>query len=264
VIRSSSIKLATILSAALIVLAPAVGTADDSAEAQKVADRAIADIAAWKLSAAKNYLEGQKAAYGSSAEYQTAWTILEVMEATGKDAKKTQQRTNALANQAKAGGLNAPADYWRGEFLYQQNKKGDAKSAWQAASKNAAKAVAEDPTDATAQFYLGAALVREKRFADARKALVLAVRGGFDEAMVNHQIGLSHMFAEEWGPAREAFDLALAVDPQFAPSYFWRGMAWDKLGEKAKLVNYLDQFVKLAPNAPEAGRARAVLKSAGG
>jgi tetratricopeptide (TPR) repeat protein len=81
--------------------------------------------------------------------------------------------------------------------------------------------------------------------------------------MVNHQIGLSYLFAEKWKEAKDAFDLGLSVDPRYAPMYFYRGMAWDKLGRKDNMLIDLDKYVKLAPNAPDAGFAKSVLKSAG-
>jgi tetratricopeptide (TPR) repeat protein len=81
--------------------------------------------------------------------------------------------------------------------------------------------------------------------------------------MVQHQIGLSYLFDQQWGPARQAFDAAIEDEASFAPSYYWRAMAWDKLGRKDNMLIDLDQFVKLAPDAPDAGKAKAVLSSAG-
>jgi hypothetical protein len=43
--------------------------------------------------------------------------------------------------------------------------------------------------------------------------------------------------------------------------YYWRGMAWDKIGRKDNMLIDLDQFVKLAPNAPNAGKAQALLSA---
>ena len=98
----------------------------------------------------------------------------------------------------------------------------------------------------------------------ALKALRLAVRGGFNEAMVNQQIGFIYLFQQKWKEAKDAFDLGLAVDPRFAPMYYWRAMAWDKLGRKDNMLLDLDRYVKLAPNGPDASRAKAILKSSGG
>jgi tetratricopeptide (TPR) repeat protein len=237
--------------------------ASSTAQAQAVADRAIADLAAWRNQNARNYLQKQKAKFGSTPQFQTAWALLEVQE--GADGKKslTTSGTTTLSKMSRNKSVDAMAAYLYGELLNQQKKRQEANAAWQAAAKSAAAAVKADPTDATAQFYLGASLVRARRFEEARTALRLAVRGGFDEPMVNHQIGLSYLFADKWKEAKDAFDLGLSVDPRYAPMYFYRAMAWDKLGRKDNMLIDMDQYVKLAPNGPDAGFATSVLKSSG-
>jgi tetratricopeptide (TPR) repeat protein len=140
----------------------------------------------------------------------------------------------------------------------------DAKKAWKNAETRARATIAKDPKDPAAQYYLAAALVRQNKQAnDARKALKKAEKGGFDQVMVDFQTGLSYLIEQKWGPARKAFDEVAEFDPRFSHLYYYRGIAWDKLGEKDKLINDFDQFVKLAPNAPEASKARAVLKAVG-
>ena len=240
-----------------------VAAQQSSAKAQAVADRAIADLAAWKNQSARKYLQSQKGQFGSTPEFQTAWALLEIQEGSGGKKSLVDSGTTSLSKMSKNKAVDAMAAYHYGEILYDQDKRNEANAAWQAAAKSAGAVVRKDPTDATAQFYLGAALVRTKRFEDARKALRIAVRGGFDEAMVNHQIGLSYLFAESWSEAKDAFDLGLSVNPRYAPMYFWRGMAWEKLGRKDKMLLDLDQYVKLAPNGPYAGKAKSILKSAG-
>lgn len=251
-----------------VALAALVGNVDaqqnqpTAKQAQTIANRAIADLAAWKNQSARNYLQNQKAKFGTTPQFQTAWALLEVQEgASGKKAMVNSGLTG-LSKMSKNTAVDAIAAYFYGEILYQQNRRPEANAAWQAAAKSAAAAVKADPNDATAQFYLGASLVRAKRFEEARTALRLAVRGGFDEPMVNHQIGLSYLFAEKWKEAKDAFDLGLTVDPRYAPMYFFRAMAWDKLGRKDNMLIDFDQYVKLAPNAPDAGFAKSVLKSA--
>ena len=232
-------------------------------KAQAVANRAIADLAAWKNQNARNYLQSQKGEFGSTPQFQTAWALLEIQE--GADAQKAMvdRGVTNLSTMSKNLKVDAVASYFYGEILYQKNMRKEADAAWQASVTSAGALVKKDPTNATAQFYLGAGLVRTKRFEEARNALRLAVRGGFDEPMVNHQIGLSYLFAGRWQEAKDAFDLGLAVDPRYAPMYFWRAMAWEKLSRKDAMLLDLDQYLKLAPNGPDAGKARAVLKSAG-
>jgi tetratricopeptide (TPR) repeat protein len=232
-------------------------------KAQAVANRAIADLAAWRNQNARVYLQKQKTEFGSTPEFQTAWALLEIQD--GADGKKAMvnRGVKSMSKMTKRGSFESAASYYHGEILYQQKKRDEANAAWRSAAKMAGALAKKDPTDATAQFYLGAALVRTKKFPQARDALLIAVRAGFDPAMVNHQIGLSYLFAKSWTEAKEAFDLGLAVDPRYAPMYFWRAMAWDKIGRKDNMLIDLDQYVKLAPNAPDAGKARALLSAAG-
>jgi len=243
--------------------AAAQQTGASNNKAQAVADRAIADLAAWENQSARKYLQSQKTKFGSTPEFKTAWALLEIQEGAGGKKAKVKRGTTNLSKMSKNKSVDAFAAYYYGEILYSQNKRKEANSAWQAAAKSAEAAVKADPTNATAQFYLGAALVRAKKYEEARTALRLAVSSGFDEAMVNHQIGLSYLFAEKWKESKGAFDLGLSVNPRYAPMYFWRAMAWEKLGRKDEMLLDLDQYVKLAPNGPNAGRAKSILKSAG-
>lgn len=256
-----------IISAAIIsVLTASVVLAQDSptsSENQAAINKALAELAAWQNKNARKTLQKNKAAYGSTAQFQTAWALLEIQEGGNKDKEMATKGGKNLAVSAKSKKTGPVAAYYQGELLYQQNKKKEAGTSWQTAAREGGKLVTADPTDATAQYFYGAALVRTKKFGPARDALLMAVRGGFDPAMVNYQIGLSYMFAEQWNQALEAFNLGLSVQPRFAHMYFWRAMAWDKLGRKDNMLLDLDQFLKLAPQAPEAGKAKTILKSAG-
>lgn len=251
--------------ALLIAATPVLaGNDNSSSEAQEVANAAIAELAGWQTKAARKTLQSKKQKYGASPEFKTAWALLEAQEAGEAGKGYTAAGFKDISQQAKADNGDPIASYWEGELSYLQGKNKEALSAWQTTSTRAAKIVKKDPTDATAQFYLGAALVRQKKYDSALTALRLAVRGGFDEAMVNQQIGFIYLFQQKWKEAKQAFDVGLSVNPRFAPLYYWRGMTWDKLGRKDNMILDLDQYVKLAPNGPEAGKAKAVLKSAGG
>jgi tetratricopeptide (TPR) repeat protein len=162
--------------------------------------------------------------------------------------------------------------FYRGEVLYWQRRFAEADQAWTAAADLARKAVDRigrnenaateegvDPERARLEFYLGAALNRRKEYASARDHLELAIDRGFSPVLANHQIGLGFLFDKQWRPAKEHFDTVIEDDELFAPAYFYRAMAWDKLGRKDRMLDDLDKFVTLAPDAPEAARARSIL-----
>jgi len=234
----------------------------DSAEA--IANRAIAELAAWNNKEAKKILKNAKGKYGSTPAFQTAWALLEIQENADENSKKLDRGISDLEKAGKMKSFEAVASYYEGEILYQNDKRDDAKKAWQTAADRAAEIIATDKNDPTAQFYFGAASIRLKEYGDARKALKIALREDFDPAMVHYQIGLSYLYQEQWAKAKEEFDSGLEIRPDFAPIYFWRGMAWDKLGRKDNMLIDLDHYVRLAPDGPDASRARAVIASAGG
>ena len=229
--------------------------------AEEIANQAISELAAWRNKAARQILRKEKSRFGSTSEFKTAWALLEIQDGTGKDEKMADRGLKNLGRMTKKASVDEVASFYRGEALYLQKKRGEADAAWQAAAEGARKKTAANPKDATAQFYLGASLVRAKEFGNARKALKKAKREGFDPAMVQHQVGLSYLYGKQWEKARREFDKGLEIDPRYAPMYFWRAMAWDKIGRKDNMLIDLDQYVKLAPNAPDAGKARALLSA---
>ncbi len=263
------IRITTVAASMAVILALVSGAAlGQEAEtpanaAESLANQAISELAAWKNKSARKILQKGKAKYGSTPEFQTAWALLEIQEGADNNQEKIDRGIKSLTRMTKKKSVDEVATYYRGEVLYQQSKRKEAHAAWQAAAEAAREKTAADPKDATAQFYLGASLIRAKEFGKARKALKKAKRGGFDPAMVHHQVGLSYLFDGQWEKARREFDEGLDIDPRYAPMYFWRAMAWDKIGRKDNMLIDLDQYVKLAPKAPDAGKARALL-SAGG
>ena len=259
------ISLSTI--AIALVAGVAVSQEGDQSEdcsAKAAANRAISELAAWNNKEAKTILKKAKGKYGSTPEYQTAWALLEIQEGTEKDPKKFDRGVKNLEKATKKKTFDAVASFFEGEILYQRDKRDEAKVAWETAAERAAEMVAQDNNDPTAQFYLGAASIRLKKFGEARKALKIALRKDFDAAMVHHQIGLSYLYQKQWAKAKKEFDKGLEVKERYAPMYFWRAMAWDKMGRKDNMLIDLDQYVRLAPNGPDASRARAVIASAGG
>ncbi len=259
-------KITAIVALTVIVVAgPAIAEENkaDAKTAASVANEAIAELAALENSEARTTLEKNRGKFGKTPEFKTAWALLEIQEAAGGDASKAGKALDSLGQTTKNQDISALASYWQGEIYYQQKQRKQADTAWKTAVDQAEKAVKKDPKDATAQFYYGASLLRTKKFTEARKALELAEENGFDKAMVSHQTGLSFLFQEKWSEAKKAFNQGLKIEPRYAPMYFWRAMAWDKLGRKDNMLVDLDQYLKLAPNGPDAAKAEAVLKSAG-
>jgi tetratricopeptide (TPR) repeat protein len=225
-------------------------------KAERIADRAIALLAGWKVKAAENLLTANDQELGATPEYRTALGYLR--GAQGKGAESTE----LLQTAAAAKPTDPAPQYILGQVAYWRQKPADADTAWKAARDRARAQVETRSTDARAQYYLGAAQVRLKKFGLARTALTAARDAGFDVALIDHQLGLSYFLEEKWQDALKAFDAVAAKDPKFAHLYFYRGLAQGKLDHKDKMLVDLDLFVKLAPSAPEANIARANLAGA--
>jgi tetratricopeptide (TPR) repeat protein len=255
---------AILSTAALVLIATAAGplAAEEGGasqtQARKISDRVIANLNSWKTNSAASILEKNQAKLGDSPEYKTAFGLLRAEQGEYGEAV-------ALLKEAARGDTADPApEYYRGEVLYWQKKYGDADKAWQEALARAKTLVTADPDDARAQYYYGASLNRQKQTAAALEALGKALDGGFKPAaMVHFQIGFAHLFDKKWQQAKEAFDKAATADERFAPLYYYRGLAWDQLGRKDNMLIDMDEFVRLAPNAPEADKAKALLQASG-
>lgn len=233
-----------------------MGTTGGDSGAEQ-ARAALRDLAAWRPAEARPALEKEGAASASSAELRTAWGVLQAEEGSPQKALDT------VTEAAKMNPAAAAPVYQKGEILYQLDRSGDAKAAWQTARDLAQAQVKSHGDDAAALFYLGAAQVRTKEFAPARDALTKALAAGADPVLVHYQLGLSWAFDQKWQQAVDELTEVTKADSGFAHAYYYRGLCWDKLGRKDKMLSDFTRFVALAPNAPEADRVRAILAAVG-
>ncbi len=180
-----------------------------------------------------------------------------VATAYGRVLEQQKSYGDAEARLRKAAAL-APADpaplVYLGEVLLRQRRDADASAAFrQAADAARAKGGAD------ASYYLGVAQQRLKQYDDA--VATFAGARAPQPALLAYQIGLTRAFQENWAAAAEQLTNAINMDSGLAMAYYYRGLAQDKLGHKDLLVNDMNRFLALAPNAPEADRAQAVLRA---
>lgn len=245
---------------AALVAAPSQAAEDPQVKAEKVRDEAISRTAAWRAKSAESILN-KNLKFEATQPWLTAQAFLMATYGIGQDEEMVNKALAILDKQAKKNPQDPVAEFYRGEVLQWTGESDKAMKAWQHAKDRATALVSNDEKDARAQFYLGASLVYLKKPGDARKALKKAEKLGFDQPMINFQIGLTYLMEENWKAAVTSYDAVFDEDPRYAHLYFYRGLAWDKLGEKDRFINDLDQFVRLAPNSPQAKTARAILAS---
>lgn len=248
------------LIAVLSSFAPPVFADDDPGPGPEVVrDRAIAKAVGWRPKPAETILRDYPQ-YESSQPCLTAEAVMMAVYGLGQDDKLVTRALEILTAQAKKDPSDPVAEYYRGQVLAWTDRKEQAKKAWQNAKKRAEALVKKNSRDGRAQYYLGASLIALREPVAARKALKKALRADWTKPMIDFQIGLSYLLQENWKAAKSSFDAVHELDPRYAHLYFFRALAWDKLGEKDRMLEDLDQFVKLAPNSNEAKTARAILK----
>jgi len=241
-----------------LVVAPSQAADPPQGGAEQVRDRAISKTVAWRPKSAESILK-KKLQFEETQPWLTAEALLMATFGIGQDEPTVKKGLAILDRQAKKNPNDPVSEFYRGEVLKWVGESDKAKVAWQNALERARAQVAKKSRDARAQYYLGASMVRQKNAVGARKALKKAGKFGFDQPMVDFQIGLTFLIQENWQAAKNNFDKVHELDPRYAHLYYYRGLAWEKLGRTDNFLIDLDQFVKLAPNSPEAKTAKALL-----
>jgi len=180
-----------------------------------------------------------------------------VATAAGRVLEQEKRYGDAEAQLRKATALlpDDPAAYvYLGEVYLRQKRESDASAAFSRAAE-----LARARGGAQAAYYLGVAQQRLRQYDEAVATLQGASAPA--AALIPFQIGVTRTFQGSWQAAAEQLDRAIEVDSGLAYAYYYRGMVQDKLGNKDRLVNDMDRFLALAPNAPEADQARAIVRA---
>jgi tetratricopeptide (TPR) repeat protein len=181
-----------------------------------------------------------------------------VAAALGRVLDQEKKYGDATARLRKATEL-APADPAPWVYLgeaYLHSRSGDADGAFRKAAE-LAQASGHD-----ADYYLGVAQQRLRQYDQAVETLQRARASDPGNALVPYQIGVTRVFQEKWTDGVDQLNKAIEMDSGIAYAYYYRGLAAEKLGRKDLLVNDMERFLALAPNAPEADRAKAILRAA--
>lgn len=178
--------------------------------------------------------------------------------------KKYDEALTQLRTASALAPASAEVQIWIGEVLMRQKKQGDADAAFQRAIDLMTPKVAADlaGTDYDSRYWLGLAQQRRRLFDPAAAAFGKCLEIRPDDLMATYQLGLTRAFQGKWVDAVALLTKSLDRDSGIAYAYFYRALAEDKLGKKDLLVLDMQRFLTLAPNAPEAERAQAVVNAA--
>ena len=94
----------------------------------------------------------------------------------------------------------------------------------------------------------------------ARQAAALA--GGLPEAQ--YQTGLVLAKRQDWRGAAEAFDRTAELSPGFAYAHYYGGLMHYRAGRPDRMAIHFEQFLKLAPEAPERPEVLQIMRTVRG
>lgn len=177
--------------------------------------------------------------------------------------KKYEDAVKLLQDAVKGAPEEAGLYVSLGELYRAMNKGSEASASYRKAKELSEKALAKDEKDRQARLHLALAQLNLKELDKAAANFQkLLEEGGSSDPVLLYHLGVTQLYQ---GKAKEAFEtLTKALEPNsgLAYAYYYRGLAADKLGKKDVLINDMGRFLFLAPNAPEASKAQAIVSSA--
>ena len=96
---------------------------------------------------------------------------------------------------------------------------------------------------------------------DAAAAARKAVDADGNSAQARFQLGLVESARNNQQQAAEAFAKATELDPQMAYAHYEAGMAFYKAKKVDRMAVYFENFLRLAPNAPERPAVQSIMKT---
>jgi tetratricopeptide (TPR) repeat protein len=161
---------------------------------------------------------------------------------------KYSQAATELQAVVRDEGENAEAHRLLAMALVEQDKTGDAE-------KYANRAMELDPSGES-KLALARVNVAQKNYDRADE--LIGEASGDDLEYVR---GLVHFNKGRHEEAAKDLEAAVEKRPSNAYAHYYAGLAYNKLSKPDRMLNHFEMFVKLKPDAPEARKVRAVLKT---
>lgn len=180
--------------------------------------------------------------------------------ASAKGIEQYEARNYAEAEKSLRAAMNAEPEDWRSPYylgmtLLKLQRPAEALEAFrQAETKPDARAA--DVMTGMAQ-----AFVIQKDLTRAGKLLEDAASLDENAHELSYTRGLLMMARKDYAGAARQFEAAIARDAKNAYAHYYAGMAYNGLKRPDRMVEHFEAFLKLAPDAPEAGKVQSVLRS---
>ena len=91
-----------------------------------------------------------------------------------------------------------------------------------------------------------------------------AVQMAGNVAEAHYQAGLVLAKRQDWREAAEAFERAVQLNPANAYAHYYGGLMQYRAGRPDRMANHFEQFLKLAPEAPERPEVLQIMKTVRG
>ncbi len=101
--------------------------------------------------------------------------------------------------------------------------------------------------------------MRQQKYDRAFENLEKARQQRPDDAEILYRLGLTRAFQQNWQASLDLLNQALERNNGMAYAYYYRALSNEKIGRKDLMVNDLHRFLDMAPQAPEAEKARRIL-----
>ena len=98
----------------------------------------------------------------------------------------------------------------------------------------------------------------------AQAAARKAVEVDGNSAPARYQLGVVEAARNDQAQAAEAFARAAEIDPQMAYAHYEAGMAFYKVKRVDRMAVHFENFLKLAPEAPEAPAVQSIMRTVRG
>ncbi len=141
----------------------------------------------------------------------------------------------------------APDAVGQGVALYQQGRYAEA------------EAVLAPASGVEALAYLAASRVRLERYASAEAPALEALQASPANAVASAALGEALVAQGKLDEAIGRLTAVIRTDPRLPYAYYWRGQAYHRRKQIARMVDDYQAFLRLAPTAPEAPAVKALL-----
>jgi len=98
----------------------------------------------------------------------------------------------------------------------------------------------------------------------ARESARHAVEIAGDMSAAHYQLGLVLAKRQEWPPAAAEFDRVTELSPSHAYAHYYGGLMHYRANRPDKMANHFEQFLKLAPDAPERPEVMQIMRTVRG